>query len=314
MILELGPDTKTGMMRKLRLTKEPYLTEGVSAFLLGNKGAGKSHALAVLAEEAWRNRLPFIYYDVNGDACSLRELGDDVIILGSRSNAEEIRKSDYQLKDIHNDINGYIKLCVDKGFSLVVDLSAIEDPDNRPFFLADMIKAHYIISGYIRKPVMVLIDEAHLFAPQVGAIKAQKESLRAMNQMMSDGRKRGIISISATQQITQINKSFIALMNLRLFGKITHHAHYKYIQEYLPFKKVPIGRKPEKILPEDMERLKREFIFCLADGNRTDYSKIRFKNRITEDLGKTPVIHSRTGERPSLKQLSLFSFAEKVDS
>ena len=82
----------------INLLKSPYLTEGLSLAIIGNKGSGKSWTLAVLAEEAHRNHVPFIYYDVNGDAASLRELGDDVVVIG-REHGQALRCAHYAIDD-----------------------------------------------------------------------------------------------------------------------------------------------------------------------------------------------------------------------
>jgi hypothetical protein len=198
MNLQLGSDWGGGIFG-LDLLNKPWKTEGVSAFLLGNKGAGKSHALAVAAEESHRNRLPFVFYDNNGDACSLQELGNDVIVIGNVRHHKKLMRAHYNIQDVFNNPYDYIKLCVKDGYSLAVDLSAIDDIDMRPILVAEMVKSHYRISGTIRMPTMVIIDEAHLFAPQSGASKEQRFSLKMLKLMMSDGRKRGIYSISATQ-------------------------------------------------------------------------------------------------------------------
>ena len=302
MKLELSTPSERGTRFTLDLLNEPWKTEGISAFLLGNKGAGKSHALAIVAEQSHKNRLPFIFYDKNGDACSLRELGDDVVVLGNTRHHQPERKAHYSLESTMGNMGQYIKRAVKDGFSLVIDLSAIEDIDARPLYLAQMLNMHHSIAGMFRHPTMVIIDEAHEFAPQYQATSAQKDSLKAMKLMMSDGRKRGIYSISATQQITEINKRFIALMNLRFFGKITHHAHFKYIEGYLPYKPGTI----RKVSAIDMEKLNRTFLMCMSDGQR-HYTRMKFRERKTTDLGGTPVAVPRTGPRPNIQQLDMFN-------
>jgi hypothetical protein len=315
MILELSTPNRDGRAYRIDLLKEPWLTEGISAFMLGNKGCGKSHALAVFAEEAHKNQLPFIFYDKNGDACSLKELGDDVVVIGDVRHFDPDRRAHYSIESIMNNMNEYIKMAVNDGFSFVVDLSAMKEIDMRPILLAQMIRSHHEIAGLIRLPTMVIVDEAHEFAPQSRATNAQKESLRAMKLMASDGRKRAIHYIAATQRITEINKTFIALMNLKLFGKISHHPDFKYIESYLPL--THDGGRVRKMLPRDMERLDKQFVICESDGGIGDYARVRFKNRRTKDLGKTPIAVKRSGGRPSLKSYQLnflenFSEVENV--
>ena len=63
-------------------------------------------------------------------------------------------------------------------------------------------------------PVLVAVDEAHLFAPhgdQSSAPPAVRQaSVAAMTDMMARGRKRGLIGVIATQRLARLAKSVVA--------------------------------------------------------------------------------------------------------
>lgn len=276
----------------LNLLASPYLTEGLSLSIIGNKGSGKSHTLAVLAEEAHRNHLPFIYYDVNGDAASLRQLGDDVLVVG-RAQSDTMRNAHYVIDDVVKSPADYIRLVLQDGFSLVVDLSgrAIEE---KAYFFATLAEAHFEISESIREPVMALVDEAHIFAPQKRVRGKQVESLDMFTAIMSDGRKRGILLALATQRATYLNKDVLFGMNVRLFGKITWYPDFETVRPYLP----PGTRF------EHLRGLATGYYYIVSENA---YGKLHIKPRTTPDLGGVPVIRTRRRKaRPSAQQLQLF--------
>lgn len=294
MIIELS------QAARLNLTKSPYLTEGLSMAILGNKGAGKSWAMAVVAEECHNINLPFVIYDPNGDACSLRQLGDDVIVLGRINRRETIRRAHYALETAINDPRKYIRHVLD-GYSLVVDLSGINQ-ELKLLAFTRLIDAHFDLSEDLRESTMVLVDEAHRFAPQKRAYDGQKESLNALTNVMSDGRKRGILLVVATQRMTFLNKDVLFGMNVRLFGKVTWPADFDIIKPYLPpgvrFKRsYTNGHRP-------LNDLQSGEFYVVSQGK---WGLIRIKGRRTADLGATPVIRPRRPKNTlAVKQLSLF--------
>lgn len=64
-------------------------------------------------------------------------------------------------------------------------------------------------------PAIVVVDEAHLFCPQVG----QAESAGAVIDLMTRGRKRGFCGVLATQRISKLHKDAAAEANNKLIGR-----------------------------------------------------------------------------------------------
>lgn len=277
----------------LNLMQPPYDTEGLTGILLGNKGSGKSNTLAVLSEEAHANQVPFIYFDPNGDAASLRELGEDVIILGNTNHDEKIRRADYDLDLALRDPGQFIELALRDGYSMVVDLtdSGVGDYNPLEVFTA-LVNKHFTLAGRRREPCFILVDEAHVFAPQSRASKEETDSRRALGRVANDGRKRGMMLIAATQRATYLDKRIIFGANLRLFGKITYHPDYEVVKHYVPASFT------------QLRTLKSGEVYLVTGGLM---GKTRIKLRRTTDLGKTPAFTRRQRKpRPSkIKQLQL---------
>ncbi len=71
-------------------------------------------------------------------------------------------------------------------------------------------------------PVLVVVDEAQMFAPSVGgdvSEEARKISLGAMTNLMCRGRKRGLAGVIATQRLAKLAKNVAAEASNFLMGR-----------------------------------------------------------------------------------------------
>lgn len=301
MKIQLGREFKDGALGKnlhIYLDRPPYgglngEGEGLRLSILANSGGGKSHAMAVIAEEAHEKRIPFIFYDKNGNATSLKQLGEDVIVIGKKTKRNQT--AHYDLQSVLTNPHQYIDLMLDKGFNIVVDLSG-NTIDNRAWALAKLMNAHYELAEENPTPAFIFIDEAHEFAPQGRCSEGQKQSLAIMELFVSDGRKRGGLFVTATQRLTFLNKNVLFGMNLKMFGKIYHPPDFQYIKPNLP----------HNIAFHHMASLPQGRFYVV---NQAIYKPrlLHVKQRRTEDLGVTPVIKQRTGPRPKIGQMSFFT-------
>lgn len=291
MIIELSEQAQ------IDLTRPPYETEGLGVAILGNKGSGKSNLMRLMAEEAHRNGIPFIYFDPNGDAASLRELGDDVVVIGDPAHDEAIRRARYPLAVAVRDPGSFVEMMLKEGYSLVVDLSEGDEPELSQLTFQALINEHFRRAGKLRTPAFIFVDEAHNYAPQSNASKLEKESLRALGKVASDGRKRGMLLVVATQRPTYLSKRIIFGVNVRIFGKITYWPDYNdVVRHYIP------------VSFQQMKGLKSGEVFIFGDGifREINLGKTRVRRGMTKDLGATPVVQPVTRtERPSVKQLEL---------
>lgn len=275
---------------QIDLRQLPYRTDGVSCLAMGNRGAGKSTFLAVAFEEGHEHRLPGLYFDINGDANSLRELGDDVMVVGRINHREEIRRAHFDIEDVLNHPSRFIRYALADHYKIIFDFSG-RPTDERVECFAALAEALYLLSEEYRYPCTIAVDEAHVFAPQGRASKAQARSLAAFELLISDGRKRGLLAFIATQWPQQLHKNIVRGCTDRLIGKMYDDKTYKYLQGYIPpsyrlhnFKKFPSGR----------------YVLNNHDG----WSEIQIRPRRTTDLGATPL---PTGEGKSPSVSALFS-------
>jgi hypothetical protein len=272
----------------ITLDHPPYNTEGLTCCCLGNKGSGKSNTMAVMAEEMHRNEIPFIFYDPNGDALSLAELGEDVVTIGNPAHDEKIRQADYPLAAVLDDLKGFVRMVLEDGYSLVVDLSAGKTEDQAIGALNWLLRTHYNLAAKERTPVGVFVDEAQLFAPQSGASGLEIEARKTMRKVSFDGRKRGMMFTVATQRVTYLDKALVFGCNIRIFGKVTYWPDYEAIKHYVPatFHQM-----------REMRSGKVHLVTEKAQGI------VQIKRRTTTDLGQTPAFTRRKKKiRPSKVQ------------
>ena len=94
----------------------------------------------------------------------------------------------------------------------IIDLYEYHKDERRRFvrlFLEAMVEA----KKQLWHPVLVVIDEAHSFAPQDG----DSESLAAVLDLVGRGRKRGFCPVFATQRLSKLHKDAADLRN-KLIG------------------------------------------------------------------------------------------------
>jgi DNA helicase HerA-like ATPase len=275
------------------LTEEPYRSQGLTITAIAGKGGGKSNLNALLCELAHDSMMPFMAIDPNGDLDSLQELGDDVLVIG-KTNRQGLRQADYDIEAINRDPADYIRdYMLDQGFSLVLDLSG-KLPEAKAEIVSIWLSTWYTLSedDRYRRPTMLVIDEAHIFAPQSKPSEAQAACLKAMSLIASDGRKRGIAAVYVTQRMAFINKDVVGLSNVWLVGYTTFYDDYKRMKLYLP----------DAASYDRLSSLKSgQFYLVGARG----HGLIQVNRRRTTDLGETPAFETVQRPRPSKADLGL---------
>ncbi|WP_373413829.1 helicase HerA domain-containing protein [Ensifer aridi] len=171
----------------------------------GNSGSGKSHLLRRLLEQS----APWVQQciiDPEGDFVTLADKFGHVVVEGERTDGELI--------GIATRIRQHRVSCV---FSLE-GLDIEQQMRSAGVFLNAMFDA----DREYWYPVLVVVDEAQMFAPSVGgdvSEEARKISLGAMTNLMCRGRKRGLAGVIATQRLAKLAKNVAAEASNFLMGR-----------------------------------------------------------------------------------------------
>jgi len=172
----------------------------------GNSGSGKSHLLRRLLEESaeWVQQ---VIVDPEGDFVSLADRFGHTVV--DAANYSEI------------EVGAIAARVRDHRVSVVLNLEGLE-VDAQLRSAATFLSALFDAPREMWFPVLVVVDEAQLFAPaaagEVGE-EARRAALAAMTNLMCRGRKRGLAGVIATQRLAKLAKNVAAEASNFLMGR-----------------------------------------------------------------------------------------------
>lgn len=167
-----------------------------------NSGGGKSWVIRKLLEET-HGKVQQIVLDIEGEFGSLREKYDYILagkggdIPASPRSAELLARKALELNS-----------------DLICDLYELKSPE-RILFVKNFLESMINAPKNLWKPVLVVLDEAHIFAPE----KGQSQALSAVIDMATRGRKRGFSILLATQRLSKLHKDAAAECNNKMIGR-----------------------------------------------------------------------------------------------
>jgi hypothetical protein len=202
--------------------------------IVATRGAGKSSAAAVIVEEAFELGVQSVIFDRTGVFWGLRssKSGDSpglgIYVLGGPHGDVELEPHAGAL---------IADLVVDSGHSFVLDLSDFSK-GNAIKFAAHFLERLYDRKARSRSTTLVVMDEAHFYAPQTprGGFKGDAATLMgAMEDMVGLGRSRGLGVILTTQRTQSLNKAVLDLLEtlfvMRMLSPRARQAVRDWIQE-----------------------------------------------------------------------------------
>jgi hypothetical protein len=172
----------------------------------GNSGSGKSHLLRRLLEQS----APWVQQtiiDPEGDFVTLADCFGHLVI-DAEDHTERALQVAGERARIHR-------------VSTVLNLEGL-DAENQMRRAAAFLGGLFDVARDHWYPMLVVVDEAQLFAPAVAgevSDEARKLSLGAMTNLMCRGRKRGLAGIIATQRLAKLAKNVAAEASNFLMGR-----------------------------------------------------------------------------------------------
>lgn len=188
--------------------------------LNANSGGGKSYLLRKILEET-HGKVQQIVLDVEGEFSTLREKYDYLLVGKEGDIVPNLRAAELLAKKV-------LELKV----STIVDLYELKHHE-RILFVKKFLEAMINAPKTLWQPVMVIVDEAHLFCPESKSGKA--ESSFAVIDLETRGRKRGYMGGLATQRLAKLNKDAAAECNNVFVGRCTQDVDMKRGAELLGF-------------------------------------------------------------------------------
>ncbi|MER8376407.1 ATP-binding protein [Mesorhizobium sp. M1406] len=172
----------------------------------GNSGSGKSHLLRRLLEQS----APWVQQtiiDPEGDFVSLGDRYGHLVIDAEQHTERGLQAAGERAR-IHR-------------VSTVLNLEGL-DAENQMRRAAAFLGGLFEVARDHWYPMLVVVDEAQLFAPAVAgevSDETRKLSLGAMTNLMCRGRKRGLAGIIATQRLAKLAKNVAAEASNFLMGR-----------------------------------------------------------------------------------------------
>lgn len=169
--------------------------------LQAGSGGGKSYAIRRILEQSFGS-IPHIILDTEGEFASLREKYDYILI-----------GKDYDIPADPKVAALMAHRLWEKRASAIIDLYEL-DPKDRQIFVDNFIGAMINAPKKLWHPVLLVIDEAHEYAPE----NERGDYSLSMQRLASKGRKRQIAAIFATQSIASLSKRVVASCKNKLIG------------------------------------------------------------------------------------------------
>ena len=172
----------------------------------GNSGSGKSHLLRRLLEQSapWVQQTVL---DPEGDFVTLAGAFGHLVIDAEAHTEEALQLAGERLR-MHR-------------VSTVLNLEGL-DAEHQLRRAAAFLGGLFEVGREHWYPMLVVVDEAQLFAPAVAgdvSDEARKLSLGAMTNLMCRGRKRGLAGVIATQRLAKLAKNVAAEATNFLMGR-----------------------------------------------------------------------------------------------
>ncbi len=226
--------------------------------VIGQSGSGKSFLIGVVAEELAKSNMPFCVVDTEGEYSSLKSSFNAIIIGGSNKDA-----------GLDVDYTKLFQASIENSIPVVLDLS---DTSDKQGVVYDAMDALFSLESSLRRPYLVIIEEADKFVPQVVSKRTNP-----IEEIAFRGRKRGLGLFIATQRPANISKNVLAQCSYGFIGRLTIDNDVNAIR---------ILFSSRKALTEVTTLKVGEFIPFGMDY----HERFKVKGRVTKAMGSTPLV------------------------
>lgn len=256
--------------------------------LLGVSGSGKSNTLKVLVEEIALSaqRPPMTIIDPEGEYWPLKAVMDCIVI------GEEGQS------DVACDVAQAASLArfsVEQGVSVILSLIHLSRDEMNRFvevYLDALWKA--IIAQSPRRPYLLLVEEAHEFAPQSRSSPVGE----LLISMAKRGRKHGLGLMVSTQRPAAISKDVLTQTTMLFLHQVTYPVDLAVYKSIVPMK------------PAEVEACNQalEVGQAMIVRDSRSVSVVQVRRCATFDAGSTPGLNPE--DLPALRSVDSAMLAE----
>lgn len=245
---------------------------------LAMRGAGKSNAVVVMAEEMYRLGLPWVAVDPKGDWWGVRSNlkgtgpGLPVPIFGG----------------LHGDMplepeaGAFIAdLIVRENLTCILDVSEFASKAKQTRFLADFADRLYRNHGKHPQPRHIFAEEADEYIPQ-RVMADMARCVGAWEQIIKRGRQRGLGCSVVTQRSASINKDALSQILTLVVMRTTSPHDRKAIHGWVDYHAVGLE------IVDTLPKLPSGSAWVISPQWLGRIEQITFNRRSTFDSGETP--------------------------
>jgi len=253
--------------------------------ILAVRRAGKSNAAAVMAEEMFRAKLPFVVIDPKGDWWGLRSSGSgdgpglQIPIFGGEHGDVPLEQGGGAF---------LAQLIVEERLSCVIDVSELSE-GAKTRFLIDFAEKLYRTN---REPLHLFLEEADDFIPQK-PFREQARCVGAWERIVKRGGFRGLGCTLITQRSAVLNKNVLTQVETLIIMRTTSPQDRKAIEGWIEHQ----GQSKEILATLPGLESGEAWIYSPHFLGLTEPVRIRFPRRSTFDSGATPGVKAK--KRPA---------------
>lgn len=254
---------------------------------LGMRGAGKSNAGRVYAEELFNAGIPFVVFDPVGGWVGIRSGRDGraggglpvPIFGGAHGDLPLDRSSGPRIAD----------LVIDRQLSCVLDLSHEDFSEtDKQVFLAAFGERLYRRKKRETGWLALILEEADDYAPQPrsgGGVKGPAAAtLGVFQRLVRRGRSRGLGALMITQRSAAINKDLLYMVGTLVAFRTTGPRDQEAIDGWLKYNQPEIR---ERVMGS-LARLEDGEAWVIAQEALGSIERVKFRRMTTYDTGSTP--------------------------
>lgn len=270
--------------------------------ILATKGAGKSNAAVVMAEEMYDAGVPWVAVDPKGDWWGIRSSGDGkgpglpIVVFGGRHGDVPLEPTAGHL---------IADLVLAQRLTCVLDVSQFTKADTVRFLTAfgDRLFRHADDDG--AEPLHLFLEEAHEYLPQqVPGPLAQMVSV--WQRIVKQGRFKGLGCTLISQRSSSLNKDVLELVDtlivLRTIGPRSRDAIKAWVKDQ---------DVDEKLLAS-LPSLASGEAWMWSPGELQIMQRIHFRRRRTFDSGATPKVGQARRAPATLADVDLAAIKEQM--
>lgn len=246
--------------------------------ILAKKGAGKSNAAVVMAEEMFDAGIPWVAIDPKGDWWGLRSSRDGkkpglpIVVLGGLHGDIPLEATAGKL---------VADLILDQRLTCVLDVSEFTTAEAGRFLLAF---ADRLYRGAKQEPLHLFLEEAHEYLPQM--VRGEQAALvGAWQRIVKQGRFKGLGVTLVSQRSAALNKDVLTQVDTLIVLQTTSPQDRGAVKAW-----IDVHSDHREALDSLPSLDKGEAWVWSPSFLPTPLQRIRFRRRRTFDSGATPKV------------------------